>query len=103
MFQPLLLSLLPEEEPEQPRRKKLRTEEGASDAPSSRFPNIAQHCSTTVGESTAGSQREIANSVLSRMMKISSLGNDHGVKDSNRRKVYTFVREWGGVDDEDDE
>lgn len=102
MFQPLIAGLLPSEESEQPVKKKRRTEEGSQDV-ENRFPDIALQCSVGAGERSIATERELANSVLKRMMALASLSNDEGVKDSNRRKVYTFVREWGGIDDEDDE
>lgn len=29
--------------------------------------------------------------------------DEEGVRDVNRRKVYAFVRDWGGADEEDEE
>lgn len=102
MFQPIIAGLIPSEELEQPAKKRRRTDEGSQEV-ENRFPDIASHCSTGAGEKSIATERELANSVLKRMMALASLSNDEGVKDSNRRKVYTFVREWGGIDDEDDE
>lgn len=35
-------------------------------------------------------------------MKEAGLPDEQGVKDVNRRKVYAFVRDWGGADEEDE-
>ena len=102
MFQPLIEGLLPTPESEEPAKKKRRTDEGP-EALEARFPNLGSHCSIGAGKSEIASERDVANSVLKRMMTLASLGNEEGVKDSNRRKVYNFVRDWGGIDDEDDD
>jgi hypothetical protein len=102
MFQPLIAGLLPSEESEQPAKKKRRIEEESHEV-DNQFPELATRCSVGSGEKTVATERELANSVLKRMMALASLSNEEGVKDSNRRKVYEFVREWGGIDDEDDD
>lgn len=36
-------------------------------------------------------------------MKEAGLPDEQGIKDVNRRKVYAFVRDWGGADEEDED
>jgi hypothetical protein len=65
MFQPLITGLLPQLESEQPAKKKRRTEEGAETG-ENRFPNLAVHGSLAAGQTAIASEKDLANSVLSR-------------------------------------
>lgn len=105
MFDPLVETLsLTIEEAEPSRKKRKTSDQQATDAQDQgRYPHIARHCVAEAGATDVASRQELLNSVLKRMIKLASLDNSQGVKDANRRRVYNFVREWGGVDDEDDD
>jgi hypothetical protein len=56
----------------------------------------------------AASDERLGRDVLGALMREAGLPHERGVRDVNRRKVYEFVRDWGGADaeeseDEDDE
>lgn len=53
------------------------------------------------GNDSAGDER-LGRDVLGGLMKEAGLPDEQGVKDVNRRKVYAFVRDWGGADEEDE-
>lgn len=53
------------------------------------------------GNDSAGDER-LGRDVLGGLMKEAGLPEEQGVKDVNRRKVYEFVRDWGGADEEDE-
>lgn len=102
IYEPLLSSLLPPEESDEPPSKKRKLGNNSAIA-GARNPKISKGCSASLGGEKAVSERELADSVLKSLMKQASAGNEAGVKDSNRRKIYTFVREKGGVDNDDDD
>ena len=41
--------------------------------------------------------------LLGALMREAGRSDEEGVRDVNRRKVYAFVRDWGGADEEDSE
>jgi hypothetical protein len=48
-------------------------------------------------------EARLGRDVLRSMMDEASKPDEEGVKDVNRRKVYAFVKDWGGVEEEDDD
>lgn len=61
--------------------------------------NILERSTATAGADEA----RLGRDVLRSMMDEASKPDEEGVKDVNRRKVYAFVKDWGGVEEEDDD
>lgn len=120
IFGPLLKDLTPTEEREESRggkRRKLGDSRAAETSEEqSPFADLISHSTTISTSSTSGSRESLKNAILKRLMAVASgtyvdeMASEEekervkkGVKDTNRRKVYGFVREWGGVDDDEEE
>lgn len=48
-------------------------------------------------------EERLGRDVLGALLREAGMADETGVRDVNRRKVYAFVRDWGGADEEDEE
>jgi hypothetical protein len=101
VFDPVIGALTPVEVRDQPLRKKRRTEtEDPAEENSHPFLlNAAVDGNTPPRHDPLQVRKSITRALLSRASK----PEDPSVKDANRRKIYTYVRERDEDDDEDDD
>ncbi|KAJ9112664.1 hypothetical protein QFC22_006166 [Naganishia vaughanmartiniae] len=102
IYEPILCAALPLSDPSVARErsvKRRKTSTGSSSREEKRAAVAHILTRSTVGDD----EERLGRDVLRSMMAQASLPDEHGVKDVNRRKVYAFVKDWGGVEEEDDD
>ncbi|KAJ9107154.1 hypothetical protein QFC19_002814 [Naganishia cerealis] len=100
VYEPILRAALPESDPEASRERSAKRRKTTASALEEKRGAVAN----ILARSTSGADEErLGREVLRMMMVEASLPDERGVKDVNRRKVYAFVKDWGGVEVEDED
>ncbi|KAJ9095311.1 hypothetical protein QFC21_005677 [Naganishia friedmannii] len=99
IYEPILRAALPLSDPSAARERSAKRRKTTSSSLEEKRAAVAH----ILERSTSGDDEErLGRDVLRSMMDEASKPDDVGVKDVNRRKVYAFVKDWGGVEEEDD-
>lgn len=89
LYTPLLTLLTPSLATSAPKRARRDPEDPAP------YPSILANCAAAPGGGRED-REEVAQSVLKGLVGRASNGGETGVREVNRRRVYEFVRAWGG-------
>ncbi|GHJ89451.1 hypothetical protein NliqN6_5853 [Naganishia liquefaciens] len=97
IYTPILAASIPDSNPLLAQHSAKRRKTTATDAdPREKVAGILKsHAST--------SEERLGRDLLGALMREAGRSDEEGVRDVNRRKVYAFVRDWGGADEEDSE
>ncbi|KAJ9094817.1 hypothetical protein QFC20_006832 [Naganishia adeliensis] len=98
VYVPILKASLPDADPQALNDRASKRRKTSSSSPEDARAKVR---GILDGNDSAGDER-LGRDVLGGLMKEAGLPDEQGVKDVNRRKVYAFVRDWGGADEEDE-
>jgi hypothetical protein len=97
IYRPILAAAIPESDPTltTDRATKRRKTSSAPEDPREKVQGILQNHASE-------DEERLGRDVLGALLREAGMPDESGVRDVNRRKVYAFVRDWGGADEEDE-